>query len=131
MVQLQPMCGEGAAASGSAAAGDPELGSAASVRHKDVVMMSSRSRGRSEASSANYWGHRAGFILGTLSFWTDWKVFRLDSNLKKKCKSFNFKSTNRPHSESSSLQMSALQLESKACRENHTFFSTERKIALS
>lgn len=57
MVQLQPMCGEGAAASGSAAAGDPELGFEASVRQKDVVMMSSRSRGRSEASSTNYWGH--------------------------------------------------------------------------
>lgn len=58
VVQLQPMCGEGAAASGSAAAGDPELGFAASVRQKDVVMMSSRSRGRSEALPTNYWRHQ-------------------------------------------------------------------------
>lgn len=57
VVQLQPMCGEAAAASGSAAAGDPELGLAASVRQKDVVMMSLRSGGRSEASPTNYWGH--------------------------------------------------------------------------
>lgn len=57
MVQLQPMCGERSAVFGSAAAGDSELGFAASVRQKDVVMMSSRSMGRSEASPTNDWRH--------------------------------------------------------------------------
>lgn len=57
MVQLQPMCGEGAAASGRETAGDPELGFAASVRQKDVGMMSSRSRGRSEALPTKHWRH--------------------------------------------------------------------------
>lgn len=81
MVQLQPMCGEGAAASGSAAAGDPELGFVASVRQKDVVMMSLRSRGRSEASPTNYWRHlesdvhvlsEALFYFGLIGKCLDW-----------------------------------------------------------
>lgn len=58
VVQLQPMCGEGAAASASAAAEDPELSVAASVRQKDVVMMSSRLRGRCKALPTNYWRHQ-------------------------------------------------------------------------
>lgn len=40
VVQLQPMCGEGAVASGSSAAGGPKQGLAAPMRQKDVVMMS-------------------------------------------------------------------------------------------
>lgn len=78
MVQLQPMCGEGAAASASAAAEGPELRFAASVRQKDVVMMSSRWRGRSEALPANYWRHQESDVnvLPEASFHR--RVLRLD-----------------------------------------------------
>ena len=40
VVQLQPMCSEGAVASGSLATGGPELGHTAPMWQEDVVMMS-------------------------------------------------------------------------------------------
>lgn len=62
MVQLQPMCGEGAAASASAAAEDPELsrsvGEAKGCGH-DVITLEG-------SLPANYWRHQESDVLALI-----------------------------------------------------------------